>query len=83
MAAPNKSSSRWGSFLSQAVAGVESRLDNILADADESSAPASGPAAASKPKPPSQPPASSVANAVPPGIKPSPGEFPKRDPNGE
>lgn len=32
MAAPTKQSSRWGSFLQQAVAGVESRLDNILAD---------------------------------------------------
>ena len=30
----NKSSSRWGSFLQQAVAGVESRLDTILADED-------------------------------------------------
>ncbi|KAG8412436.1 hypothetical protein J3458_014611 [Metarhizium acridum] len=29
---------RWGSFLSQAVAGVESRLDNILADPDEARA---------------------------------------------
>ncbi|MCJ1288429.1 hypothetical protein MMC26_007786 [Xylographa opegraphella] len=29
--------SRWGSFLQQAVAGVESRLDNILADDDSSS----------------------------------------------
>ncbi|KYK55950.1 hypothetical protein DCS_07915 [Drechmeria coniospora] len=35
MAAPAKQS-RWGSFLSQTVAGVESRLDNILADADDS-----------------------------------------------
>ena len=34
MAAPGKHS-KWGSFLSQAVAGVESRLDNILADADD------------------------------------------------
>jgi len=32
MAAPSKSTSRWGSLLQQAVAGVESRLDNILAD---------------------------------------------------
>lgn len=73
MAAPNKSSSRWGSFLSQAVAGVESRLDNILADVDESAAPA---AAAAKPKPPSQQqPSGGAANAVPPGVKPSPGEF--------
>jgi hypothetical protein len=36
MSAPTKQSSRWGSFLQQAVAGVESRLDNILTDADES-----------------------------------------------
>ncbi|KGQ07582.1 Protein SGM1 [Beauveria bassiana D1-5] len=36
MAAPNKSSSRWGSFLSQAVAGVESRLDNILSEEETS-----------------------------------------------
>ncbi|OAA39665.1 TATA element modulatory factor 1 TATA binding protein [Metarhizium rileyi] len=34
MAAPGKQS-RWGSLLSQAVAGVESRLDNILADSEE------------------------------------------------
>ncbi|KAK4230707.1 TATA element modulatory factor [Podospora fimiseda] len=31
------SSTRWGSFLSQAVAGVEARLDNILAEEDGSS----------------------------------------------
>ncbi|KAI0188390.1 hypothetical protein F4808DRAFT_446298 [Astrocystis sublimbata] len=35
MSAPPKSS-RWGSFLSQAVAGVEARLDNILAEEDGS-----------------------------------------------
>ncbi|KAK4152260.1 TATA element modulatory factor 1 TATA binding-domain-containing protein [Chaetomidium leptoderma] len=34
MAAPN----RWGSFLSQAVAGVEARLDNILAENEEGAA---------------------------------------------
>ncbi|GAW18736.1 hypothetical protein ANO14919_082180 [Xylariales sp. No.14919] len=42
MSAPQKSS-RWGSFLSQAVAGVEARLDNILAEdgtPKESAAPA-------------------------------------------
>lgn len=33
--AASKQSSRWGSFLQQAVAGVESRLDTILADGDE------------------------------------------------
>lgn len=32
MAAPVKQTSRWGSLLQQAVAGVESRLDNILAE---------------------------------------------------
>jgi len=34
----SKQSSRWGSFLQQAVAGVESRLDTILADGDEAPA---------------------------------------------
>ncbi len=35
MAAPAKQTSRWGSFLQQAVAGVESSLDNILAGGEE------------------------------------------------
>jgi hypothetical protein len=35
MSAGSKQSSRWGNFLQQAVAGVESRLDNILAEEDE------------------------------------------------
>ena len=30
MATPSKKSSGWGSFLQQAIDGVESRLDNIL-----------------------------------------------------
>lgn len=34
MAAQGKHS-RWGTFLSQAVAGVESRLDNILAEGED------------------------------------------------
>ncbi|KAI1407466.1 hypothetical protein F5Y13DRAFT_126122 [Hypoxylon sp. FL1857] len=38
MSAPQKSS-RWGSFLSQAVAGVEARLDNILAEEDAAKQP--------------------------------------------
>jgi len=38
MAAPSKQTSRWGSFLQQAVAGVESRLDNILAEGIENEA---------------------------------------------
>lgn len=36
MTSPAKqTSSRWGSFLSQAVGGLESRLDNILAEGQE------------------------------------------------
>lgn len=35
MSAPGKQASRWGSFLQQAVAGVESRLDTILAESDD------------------------------------------------
>ncbi|ELR08030.1 hypothetical protein VC83_02607 [Pseudogymnoascus destructans] len=34
MATSGKQSSRWGSFLSQAVAGIESNLDNILSGDD-------------------------------------------------
>ncbi|KAK0628524.1 TATA element modulatory factor 1 TATA binding-domain-containing protein [Bombardia bombarda] len=48
MTAPAKQSSRWGSFLSQAVAGVEARLDTILAENDD------GPGD-SKRKPPRRP----------------------------
>ncbi|GJC87317.1 TATA element modulatory factor [Colletotrichum liriopes] len=49
MAAPAKST-RWGSFLQQAVAGVEARLDNILAEGEnepnlpQSAQPATAPA---------------------------------------
>lgn len=32
---PPSKASRWGSLLQQAVAGVESRLDTILADTDD------------------------------------------------
>lgn len=35
----SKQASRWGSLLQQAVAGVESKLDTILADGDEQPAP--------------------------------------------
>jgi hypothetical protein len=38
MATPSKQTSRWGSFLQQAVAGVESRLDNILAEGGDEAA---------------------------------------------
>jgi TATA element modulatory factor len=44
MAAPTKQSSRWGSFLQQAVAGVESRLDNILTEGAEDGGKSSRPA---------------------------------------
>ena len=37
MATPSTKSSRWGSFLQQAAAGIESRLDTILADENEAS----------------------------------------------
>lgn len=49
MAAPAKSS-KWGSFLSQAVAGVESRLDNMLAETDDDARP-HGPASRSSSMP--------------------------------
>ncbi|KAG9248729.1 TATA element modulatory factor 1 DNA binding-domain-containing protein [Calycina marina] len=55
MAAPGKQTSRWGvgAFLQQAVAGVESRLDTILADDQEAgkaaNAAAATPVAAPKP----------------------------------
>ena len=35
---PNKKGSRWGALLSGAVAGIESRLDTILAEDSEASA---------------------------------------------
>lgn len=35
MAAQGGGKSKWGSFLSQAVANVESRLDNILAEDEQ------------------------------------------------
>ncbi len=49
MSAPAKQTSRWG-FLQQAVAGVESRLDSILAEGPE--------------EPPPKKPASSLAGAT-------------------
>ncbi len=44
MTAPTKSTSRWGSLISQAVAGMESRLDNILAEGSEEALPPKKPA---------------------------------------
>ncbi|KAK2001731.1 M protein repeat protein [Colletotrichum falcatum] len=57
MAAPAKST-RWGSFLQQAVAGVEARLDNILAEGEngpnlpQSTQPAAAPAKDQQPNQP-------------------------------
>ncbi|KJZ79082.1 hypothetical protein HIM_01233 [Hirsutella minnesotensis 3608] len=54
MAAPGKSS-KWGSFLSQAVAGVESRLDNMLAEAEaEQGGPAATRARSARPAAPAK-----------------------------
>ncbi|KAI1336396.1 hypothetical protein F5Y15DRAFT_418939 [Xylariaceae sp. FL0016] len=63
MSNPQKSS-RWGSFLSQAVAGVEARLDNILAEED----------APKQTQPQSQPPQpdSTLSPASPPARSPTP-----------
>lgn len=59
MSAPQKSS-KWGSFLSQAVAGVEARLDNILAE-DGAPKDSTTPAVAATAAPtPSVPPTRSV-----------------------
>lgn len=46
--------SKWGSFLSQAVAGVEARLDNILAEEDQAK-PGTSPAPSQQPSKPSSP----------------------------
>ena len=73
MAAPNKSSSRWGSFLSQAVAGVESRLDNILTEEDGGS---NAPKTQQQPKPQPQMQAPTPASAVPAAAKASPSKAP-------
>jgi TATA element modulatory factor len=67
MSAPQKTS-RWGSFLSQAVAGVEARLDNILAEEDSSSKKSSeqpvttAAPAATAPGPPTPPTRSATPN---------------------
>ncbi|TPX17417.1 uncharacterized protein E0L32_003060 [Thyridium curvatum] len=61
--------SRWGSFLSSAVAGVEARLDTILAEGDESgkpqakpSTPSNGAQAQNKPSAPSRSASTNRAN---------------------
>lgn len=60
MASGNKS--RWGSLLSQAVAGVESRLDTILGDENEASKDSKTTQQTTTPAPP-----------APSSAKPSPG----------
>ncbi|KAK5987679.1 hypothetical protein PT974_11811 [Cladobotryum mycophilum] len=52
---------RWGTFLSQAVAGVESRLDNILAESDENGG--TKPLAGSQQAPPAKAPSSTNSRA--------------------
>ncbi len=49
MSAKPKQSSRWGSLLQGAVAGIESRLDTILADSEDTAK--AGQAAGESPKP--------------------------------
>lgn len=67
MAAPSKQASRWGSFLSQAVAGVEARLDNILAEPE-------GDASAQQIEAKVTTPPTSAAGTSPASpVKPSPG----------
>ncbi|ERT00213.1 hypothetical protein HMPREF1624_03584 [Sporothrix schenckii ATCC 58251] len=51
------SGTRWGSLLSQAVAGVEARLDTILSDADDSTKP-------QEQKPPAKPAAPAKPNTA-------------------
>ncbi|KAJ2985601.1 hypothetical protein NUW58_g5442 [Xylaria curta] len=61
----SQKSSRWGSFLSQAVAGVEARLDNILAEDDGSKgAPTPAVVSSTSPAPPA-PPTPPVRSATP------------------
>ncbi|KAI1137068.1 TATA element modulatory factor 1 TATA binding-domain-containing protein [Hypoxylon sp. FL0543] len=71
MSAPPKSS-RWGSFLSQAVAGVEARLDNILAEEDA--------AKQSSPQRPTRTPSNS-STTVSPGAVPPRSTTPSRSTN--
>lgn len=68
MAAPGKpSASKWGSFLTSAVAGVESRLDNMLAEGagglDEDDSDGDGWTSQPKPKKPAAPQAQPQAQA--------------------
>ncbi|GAP90332.1 putative M protein repeat protein [Rosellinia necatrix] len=59
----SQKSSRWGSFLSQAVAGVEARLDNILAEEDASKGSTASTGASSASPAPPTPPARSTTPA--------------------
>ncbi|KAL5349370.1 hypothetical protein ACLOAV_005661 [Pseudogymnoascus australis] len=62
MATPGKQSSRWGSFLSQAVAGIESNLDNILSGDDVPQSKPAAPVPPVAPKVENAPSRSSSAN---------------------
>jgi hypothetical protein len=60
--------SRWGSFLSQAVAGVEARLDHILADASEDAAGQQKDAKPAPSAPPSKP-SPSMSTDISPNLR--------------
>ncbi|KAI1154894.1 hypothetical protein F4825DRAFT_132374 [Nemania diffusa] len=60
----SQKSSRWGSFLSQAVAGVEARLDNILAE-DDGTKGSTTPAAVPNPSPVPPTPTPPMRSATP------------------
>ena len=62
MTTSSKGSSRWGSFLQQAVAGVESRLDNILAEGDEAQKPKQLPTSTTIPTSPAAKSESGISN---------------------
>lgn len=76
MAAPGKPAasggSKWGSFLSQAVGGLESRLDNILAEAAD---PGSQYARQQQQQQQQQATATVTTNGTLQPVKPSPGMF--------
>lgn len=61
--------SRWGGFLQQAIAGVESRLDTILADQEEEDAAKDADKGSKQPEQPSLQAGMSFAKSVSPGTR--------------
>ncbi|KAK3051661.1 hypothetical protein LTR09_007316 [Extremus antarcticus] len=72
--APAKKAGGWGSLLSGAVAGIESRLDTILAN-EEAAGEANG---AAKPAKPGQPPESGTSTLAPPKVPDARARSPSR-----